>query len=79
MLKRQIFSRNLYGKVFHFYKNYTVWASLVAQGLKKKKKSAYQCRSHRFNPWPGRIPQAVEHVNSHGPLIPWTTTTEPVL
>ena len=37
MLKRQIFSRNLYGKVFHFYKNYTVWASLVAQGLKKKK------------------------------------------
>ena len=33
--------------------------------------SACQCRGHRFEPWSGRIPHAVEQ------LGPWATTTEP--
>ena len=37
------------------------------------KESAYQCRGHRFNPWFGKIPQAL------GQLSPCTTTTELLL
>ena len=37
------------------------------------KESACQCRRHRFNPWSGKIPRAVEQ------LSPSTTITEPVL
>ena len=33
--------------------------------------SACQCRGHGFEPWPGKIPHAVEQ------LGPWATTTEP--
>ena len=33
--------------------------------------SACQCQGHRFEPWSGRIPQAVEQ------LGPCATTTEP--
>ena len=35
--------------------------------------SACQCRGHRFEPWPGKIPHAAEQ------LSPCATTTEPVL
>ena len=38
-----------------------------------RKESSCQCRSRGFDPWPGRIPQAVEQ------LSPYTTTIEPVL
>ena len=33
--------------------------------------STCQCRGHRFEPWSGKIPHAVEQ------LGPWATTTEP--
>ena len=33
--------------------------------------SACQCRGHRFEPWSGKIPHAVEQ------LGPWATVTEP--
>ena len=34
-----------------------LWASLVAQWLKKKKqKTAFQCKRHEFDPWVGEIP-----------------------
>ena len=36
------------------------------------KESACQCKGHRFNSWPGKIPYAVEQ------LSPSTTSTEPV-
>ena len=36
------------------------------------KESAYQCRRHRFNPWPGKIPHVLE------PLSLCATATEPV-
>ena len=35
--------------------------------------SAYQCRGHRFEPWFGRIPHAVEQLGLGA------TTTEPAL
>ena len=35
--------------------------------------SALQCRGHRFDPWSGKIPRAMEQLSSH------TTTTDPVL
>ena len=35
--------------------------------------SACQCRGHRFEPWSGKIPHAVEQ------LSPCATTTEPAL
>ena len=37
------------------------------------KESACQCRRHRFDPWSGKIPHAMEQ------LSPCATTTEPVL
>ena len=37
------------------------------------KESACQCRGHRFDPWSGKIPHALEHES------PCTTTIEPVL
>ena len=43
--------------------------SLVAQWLR----IACQCRGHRFEPWPRKIPHAAEQ------LSPCATTTEAVL
>ena len=37
------------------------------------KESACQCRRHRFDPWSGKIPHAVEQIS------PCTTTIEPLL
>ena len=37
------------------------------------KESTCQCRRHRFDPWSGKIPHAVEQLSS------WATTLEPVL
>ena len=34
----------------------SLWASDVAQWLKKEKKSACQCRRHGFYPWVGKMP-----------------------
>ena len=50
-------------------------ASLVVKAVVKAvvKESACQCRGHRFEPWSGRIPHAVER------LSPCATTTEPEL
>ena len=42
-----------------------LWTSLVVQWLR----IIYQFRGHRFNPWPGKIPQAEEQLSLH-------TTTE---
>ena len=36
------------------------------------KETTCQCRRHGFDPWPGKMPHAVEH------LSPCTTATEPV-
>ena len=53
-------------RVRHDFTTEKQWASLVAQWLKKKKKSACNkgsCRRHGFNPWVRKIPG-----EGHNPL-----------
>ena len=45
----------------------------MVQWLKKKKKSACQCRRHEFDAWSGKIPHAEEQLSL------CATTSEPVL